>query len=322
MLSSYGRVPQTSSVNMMAMTRRQAILLSLSVPLIPLASGCRASLPPWSGSASDREALSLLHDSASAHGLAAYATLSDVNVSYAGHWRRLVGIVQPVLVDAGFRGGSEERILLREGIIAQSHDGPKGHKQVVRTNPTNGGSSVHVWFNGEETQDRDRLDAAALVAEAYALFLFGPLLLVTNERPHRELQTALAGTVELKQDKHTYSCDVVSVRASPGIGNSASDQLALYIDRDTRLMRRVRMTINGLESTQGALVDIDTSEHQALHGIMWPTAFHERLLRPAPLDVHKWRLTGLDINRGESPAELSGPVFTGKALRPAAPLPT
>jgi hypothetical protein len=82
------------------------------------------------------------------------------------------------------------------------------------------------------------------------------------------------------------------------------------------------MTLNGLESTRGALVDIDTFGHRSLHGIHWPTAFHERLLRPAPLDVHEWRLTGLDINRGESPADLSGPAFTGKAATPAAPLPS
>jgi hypothetical protein len=80
------------------------------------------------------------------------------------------------------------------------------------------------------------------------------------------------------------------------------------------------MTLNGLDSTRGALVDIDMFEHRSLYGIMWPTAFHERLLRPAPLDVHEWRLTGLDINRGETREELSGAAFTGSALSPAASL--
>jgi hypothetical protein len=46
------------------------------------------------------------------------------------------------------------------------------------------------------------------------------------------------------------------------------------------------MTLNGLESTRGAL-------------------------------VHDWRLIALDINRGESRAELTGPTFTGKASAPA-----
>ncbi len=294
-------------------------MLSLAVPLAPLAAGCRASLPPWPTVSSGDDALSLLHDSATAHGLSAYSTINDLNVSYAGHWRVLVGLLQPTLVDSGFRGGSEERLLLREGIIAQSHTGPKGHKQVVRINPPNAGSNTRVWFNGEETHDRDRIDAAALVAEAYSLFLLGPLVLVVNECPRRDIQAALAGTAELRQEKQTHVCDVLNLRVRPGIGNSESDQLALYIDHQSRLLRKVRMTLNGLESTRGALVDIDTFEHRSLHGITWPTAFHERLLRPGPLDVHEWRLTGLDVNRGEDPAELSGPAFTGGALAPALP---
>jgi len=302
-------------------SRRQAIKMSLCIPLVPVLSSCRASLPPWAASGSSQDALALLHDCATAHGLPAFSAIDDLNVSYAGHWRRLVGMLQPALVDSGFRGGSEERLLLREGIIAQSHLGPKGHKQVVRTNPANAAGSVRVWFNGEEAHDRERTDAAALVADSYALFLLGPILLDVNANPHRGIQAELAGTASVKQAKHTHFCDVLNMILKPGLGNSEADRLALYIDRETRLMRRVRMTLNGLESTRGALVDIDTFEHRSLHGFMWPTAFHERLLRPAPLDVHEWRLSGLDINRGEPQSDLSGPSFLGKALAPAAPLP-
>jgi hypothetical protein len=304
---------------MRVFSRRQAILLSLAVPLLPLEGGCRASLPaaaPDSGSA----AWALLKMSAEAHGLSSYAALNDLNVSYAGHWRRLVGKLQPALVDAGFRGGSEERLLLREGVSAQSHTGPKGHKQVVRINPRQGADTTQVWYNGVEAMDRERLDAAALVADAYALFLLGPMLLMVNEHPRRKVIAALAGTAEWVQDKQRLRCDVLHCQVSPGFGNAESDELALYIDRDRHLMRRVRMTLNGLESTRGALVDIDTSEHRSLHGLMWPTAFHERLLRPAPLDVHHWRLAGLDINRGEMRGEIEGPAFLGTALAPAAPL--
>ena len=305
----------------MTLSRRQAILSGLALPLGSLVSGCRTSLAAWSAGNSSRDAFLLLHDGATAHGLPAYSAINDLNVSYAGHWRRLVGILQPELVDSGFRGGSEERLLLREGVVAQSHSGPSGHKEVVRNNPVNGGSSIHVWFNGAESRDPNRNAAAALVADAYSLFLLGPLLLVVNESPRRDIQAALAGSAEVWQGGRTHFCDVLNLRLSPGFGNSESDRVALYLDRETRLMRRVRMTLNGLESTRGALVDIDTFEHRSLHGIMWPTAFHEQLLRPFPLDVHQWRLTGLDINRGESRAELSGPNFTGMALAPAVPLP-
>jgi hypothetical protein len=305
---------------MKLLSRRQAILASLAVPLIPLASGCRASLPPWPASNNDANARSLLHDAATAHGLTAYSSIRDLNVSYAGHWRRLVGILQPVLVDSGFRGGSEERLLLREGVIAQSHSGADGRKEVVKISAEGNVGNVHVWFNGVETHDRDRIDAAALVADAYSLFLLGPILLAMNAGPRRDIQAASGGTAELTQNRQEYFCDVLSLRVSPGIGNSESDELALYIDHETRLMRRVRMTLNGLESTRGALVDIDTFEHRAMNGVMWPTAFHEKLLRPAPLDVHEWRLTGLDINRGETEAEIAGPAFSGRAAPPATPL--
>lgn len=58
-----------------------------------------------------------------------------------------------------------------------------------------------------------------------------------------------------------------------------------------------------------------------LHGVRWPTRFHERLLRPLPLAVHDWRLTGLDANRGLDASDVSGVVFGGKAAVPAATLP-
>ena len=148
------------------------------------------------------------------------------------------------------------------------------------------------------------------------------MLLVANASPHRQIQAGLVSTDDVRQGKRSYRCDVLNLKVSPGVGNSEQDQLAMYVDQESHLLRRVRMTLNGLESTRGALVDIDTYDHRALHGIIWPTAFHERLLRPAPLDVHQWRLTGLDINRGETLAEVSGPTFGGKAAPAAMPIST
>ena len=46
--------------------------------------------------------------------------------------------------------------------------------------------------------------------------------------------------------------------------------------------------------------------------------FFERLRKPIPnLPVHDWRLLGLDVNRGITAAEISGPEFSGKASPPA-----
>jgi hypothetical protein len=39
------------------------------------------------------------------------------------------------------------------------------------------------------------------------------------------------------------------------------------------------------------------------------------------LPVHDWRLTGLDINRGLSEADISGKIFSPKAAEPAKPVP-
>lgn len=292
---------------------------------MPLLPACRASFMPVSASASaagssDR-ALALLDASAEAHGLSRLDRIHDLNVSYDGHWRWLVGKIQPELVDSRFRGRSQERWLLREGLVAQLHSGPHGQKKVVRGPAADGTDPVQVWFNGEPAIDRARLDAAALVADAYGLFLLGPMLLVRNAAPRRSITSAVAGTASFNQEGRTLDCDVLEVELRPGFGRSDSDQLELWIDRSTHLMHRVRMSLNGLESTRGALVEIETFDHRQVAGIQWPTQFHERLLRPAPLDVHAWRLTGLDINRGETVEELVGPDFRGRALPDAEALP-
>lgn len=265
--------------------------------------------------------MALLRSSADAHGLSQLEAVHDLNVSFEGHWRWLVGKIQPELVDAGFRGQSQERWLLREGLLAQLHSGPHGQKKVVRRQSAGGVDTVQVWFNGVPATDRARLDAAALVADAYGLFLLGPMLLVRNATPRRVTTLAIAGQAQLKQAGQSHDCEVLRADIRPGIGTSDADRLELWIDGATRLMHRVRMSLNGLESTRGALVDVDTFAHRRIHGIQWPTRFHERLLRPAPLDVHAWHLTGLDINRGESEEELAGSAFRGRALKDAEPLP-
>lgn len=130
-----------------------------------------------------------------------------------------------------------------------------------------------------------------------------------------------AGVEYIMLDGRAHECDVLRVRMAPGLGFSGSDRLALFIDRAERLMRRVRFSLDGLDSTRGAVAEVDTFDHAALHGVRWPTRFHERLLRPLPLTVHDWRLTGLDVNRGLGRAEVSGPAFEGRAAAAAAGLP-
>ena len=63
-----------------------------------------------------------------------------------------------------------------------------------------------------------------------------------------------------------------------------------------------------------------TAAHVARNGVRWPTRFHERLLRPLPIGVHDWRMTGLDLNRSLAAADIDGPAFTTRAAAPAAAL--
>lgn len=301
------------------LARRGLLLMPLAASAL---QGCAAPLRPLSGGATAPEAQGLLDRSADAHGLAALARLGDLSVSYAGQWHGLVGSLQPALVDAGFRGGSEERLLLHERVVAQAHAGPAGRKQVVRWRRVPGTEGkVRVWFNGAETGDAERRAAAALVVDGYSVFLLGPMALVGRWGADRSLVLEVAGAERVTVGGREYECDVLRISAAPGLGFSVRDQLALFIDRGERLMRRVRFTLDGLDGTRGAVAEVDAWDHVALAGVRWPTRFHERLLRPLPLAVHDWRLTGLDVDRGLEVGEVSEPQFQGRAVMPAAALP-
>ncbi len=272
-----------------------------------LLPGCAAPLGPMTRPETADAARHLMQESAAAHGAAALAGIADVSVRYDGVWRGIVGRLVPALVDQGFRGGSEERLLLRDGLVAQAHTGPEGRKQVWRSR-----DAVRVWYNGMDSQDRDRRAASALVADGYRIFLLGPMQLVQQ-----------AGAMEMREPEaitvggEAHLCDVVRLRLTPGLGFAPSDQLAVFIDRAARLMRRVRFSLDGLDATQGAVAEVDCWDHVTYAGVRWPRSFHERLLRPAPLPVHDWRLVGLDVNRGLRPADVDGPSFAGPAQNPA-----
>ncbi len=301
---------------------RRLVLASLAAPVLPAAlQGCAALLPETSNPGTAPEAQALLARSAAAHGLDALSRFNDLSVSYAGEWPALVGRLQPALVDSGFRGGSEERLLLRgQRLVAQAHAGPRGRKQVVRRTAHGAQGDVRVWFNGEEARDGERRAAAALVADGYALFLLGPMLLAGRWAAERSPAVELAGAERIVLDGRGHDCDVLRVRIAPGLGFSEAERLALFIDRGERLMRRVRFTLDGLDSTRGAIAEVDAFGHVTAHGVRWPTRFHERLLRPLPLPVHDWRLTGLDVDRGLDASEVDGAAFGGKAAKPATAL--
>ena len=292
---------------------RRALLGAAASPWL---AGCATPLPLGRPPAGDATAAAQLRESAEAHGLAAYRRLSDINVGYGGQWRPFVGRVQPELVDAGFRGGSQERLMPAAGVCAQAYTGPLGRKQVwwrrgrAPRNEADTGD-VAVWFNDVRSSDPVAQQAAALVAEAYGLFLLGPLWLID-----RGLPMAMGGSERVDG----RLCDVIDVWLSPGLGQVAADRVALCIDRNDSIMRRVRFTLEGLASTRGAVAEVDTFDHERRFGVLWPMRSFERLVRPLPLPVHDWHVTGLDVNRGYAALALAGPGFTGAAAAPARPL--
>jgi hypothetical protein len=285
---------------------------------LPALAGCAAPLPDLAEPGAGAEAL--LRASAEAHGLAAFRRLRDISVSYAGEWPPIIDRLQPVLVDRGFRVTSEERLLPCLGLVAQAHRGPEGAKQVIRRSAPPPRGEVRVWFNGEESAEEERRAAAALVADGYALFLLGPMLLAGGWATQRGLVVAPAGTERITLDDRRVECDVLRADVAPGIGFAPSERLALWIDREERLMRRVRFSLDGLASTRGAVAEVDCHDHVARGGVRWPTRFRERLLRPLPLRVHDWRLTGLDLDRGITAEEVGGVAFAGRAAAPAGPI--
>jgi hypothetical protein len=301
--------------------RRRLLWSSLALPILPALSllpGCTQPLAPLRPAPATSDAGDLLAVAAAAHGLAALGEIGDLSVSYSGTWRSLVGKLQPALVDAGFRGGSQERVLLRQGLIGQAHHGPRGSKQVVRQRAADGPGEIRVWFNGDEAFDGERRDAAALVVDGYCLFLLGPMLLALQGAWQRSLSLERGPGERVHVAGIPYDCDVLRVRMAPGLGFATADRIDLCIDRQQHLTRRLRFSLNGLESTRGAVAAVDVFAYLSRHGVMWPTGFYEHLLRPFPLPVHDWRLTGLDVNRGMTPADIGGASFAGAAIAPAA----
>ena len=175
--------------------------------------------------------------------------------------------------------------------MAQEYTGPAGKKLVVRTP-----GKVSVTYNGSFSDDAETRSAAALVADAYTMFLLGPCYL---ERPGIVLASNGQSVVD------GFVCDEVLAVLRPGFGEAKEDRVILFIDRNSKYLRRVRMTLNGLEGTRGAEVDVTFRDFRMIGGILWPTDFDERIRVPFDLHAHHWRMLGLEINRGFRAGDLA-----------------
>jgi hypothetical protein len=307
-----------------SITRRRWLGLAALPAAGSLLSACGTPLPlsaaaPTAPSAAAAQRLAA---SAEAHGLAAYRQINDINIGYSGQWRPLINRVQPEVVDEGFRGPSQERLMPAAGVVAQAYAGVKGKKQVFwqrgKTLAPAGRDQgdVAVWFNGQPSQRAGELAAAALVAEAYGLFLLGPLWVAGRQAAGLATPAEVAGTERV----HGRLCDVVHVWTSPGLGHAATDRVSLLIDRDDHVMRRVRFTLEGYEGTRGAVAEVDCFEHARRFGLLLPMRSYEEVVHPLRLPAHDWFVTGLDVNRGYGVEALRGAQFSGAAAAVAKPV--
>ena len=256
----------------------------LAMGAASLLASC-SSLPvpgPATSGVPTQEAREIMKKSALRHG-DPWKNFREVEVSYTGEWSPIAERLQPGLTDSGFRKSSVEIYRPASGKVRQTHTGPLGTKTVVRQRP-----EIKVGFNGTPSKDREILDSAALVADAYTAFLFGPSWLLGKGTEFK-----LVGERTLDGDR----CHLVAGRLSPGFGNSGEDHFIAWISRDSSLMRRFQFTLNGLDSARGADVEVTFSDYRkAAGGSVWPGDFVEYIHRPLLAKAHQWRMTSLKLD--------------------------
>jgi hypothetical protein len=268
-----------------------------------LLGGCTGM--PLADSGAESRARDRLRALRRAHGGdEAWKGVRDIAVAYDGEWYSIVKRLQPELVDDRYRKTSQERIVPGVPLTAQEHEGPGGRKFVLRR-----GSEIVVRYDGKPAADADRIAASALVADAYRMFLTAPFMVGSD---------ALVPALGEPQWIDARRCDVVVVNLRPGLGWDGSDRVALFVEQETSILRRLRFTIDALPSTKGAVVEVDLDGHRRIGELLWPTQFFERIRTPVPmLPAHRWWMTGLDLNRGLSAGDFREARFSAKASVPA-----
>ena len=262
------------------MTMYRLTLLTFTVLLV---TGCGTQFPAVpDGKLDSTSAVALLDRSIAAHGGYLYDRPDTVQVSYDGRWRRAVKVLQPVIVDAKFRQRSDEVLDLQKNQFVQTHYGPSGEKTVTRSP-----DSLTVLYNGEESLDGDVRDAAALVADAYEMFLTGPSFF---KKRQAELTLLEPGTRDGRSFQRLHA------RLQPGFGFSDEDRAVLWIDDETGYLALVHFTIDGTATTQGAHVDVAFSEYREIGGYVWPLRYLERVRGPVRVTAHSWYVTALEVS--------------------------
>jgi len=283
--------------------------LTSIIILLTLLTACAARFPDPqldAATVASPDGANIFKRTLNTHGGEKIDQLNDVNLAISGQWKRLITRIQPLVSDYRFRVDSQERLFLSDGGYVAFYTGPSGTKKVVRTL-----ESLEVYYNGERSKDPEVLSSTALTADAFHLFLLGPLSLVKWQNDF----VRLADIRENGQNFHR-----IYLERKPGFGYSKSDQVVLWVNQETGRTFRVQITLQGHSTTQGAHVEVDYLDYIKEGDYLFPSRFFERVNAPIAIDAHQWSLTGLDINRSVTLEKYSGADSEFIIASPAKPL--
>ncbi|MEM8739622.1 MAG: hypothetical protein AAGG38_14260 [Planctomycetota bacterium] len=288
----------------------QKVVRAVACLLCPLVLvGCINPLPgDVAAAVSEPEALALLSASAVAHGGdEQFARVDAVRVRYDGEWLNGIWKLQPMLVDRGYRKASDETMTYRRPtpgrerlawpVVTQTHTGPEGEKTVRWPVADPAGQTLAggaaVMYDGRPVQDPARRvrveEAAAMVAEAYRMFLTAPFYFTQHPG---QVTAVMSEPVTVRGRE----CDQVLIELRPGLGVSSEDRVQAAIDRETRLVRRLRFSLDGFRKTAGATADVILDGHVTVpDGLTFPTRFLEVVVHPIHRKVHRWEAVDISV---------------------------
>jgi len=286
------------------MFRLLAIILAAS-----LLSACASRFPsPELDVALDSQiiAAQIFQRTFNVHGGASIEQLNDVNLSISGEWKTLIRRIQPLVTDYKYRIDSQERLFMNNGGYIALYNGPGGSKKVVRTT-----DSLAVYYNGEQSTDPEVLSSTALTADAFRLFLLGPLALQAWQDQFTRLTD-----ITFQGEQHYR----LHLNLKPGFGYSEQDQVVLWVNAESGRTKMIQITLEGHSTTKGAHVEVEYLGYTQKGDYLFPSDFFERVNAPISINAHAWHLTGLDINRGLALEEYQGANEEIISSKPASPL--
>ena len=276
---------------------------------VSLFTGCASKFPNPSLDASQDKQLTasqIFDRTFNVHGGEKLDQLNDVNLSISGQWKRLITRIQPLVTDFTYRVDSQERLFPSSGGYVALYNGPSGTKKVFRTP-----QSLEVYYNQQQSNDVEVLSSTALTADAFHLFLLGPLVL----QKWRDEFTRLTDISYEGSDYHR-----LHLYRTPGFGYAEQDQVVLWVDTNSGRTKMIQITLEGHSTTKGAHVEVEFLDYIQLDDYLFPSKFFERVNAPIAIDAHAWHLTGLDINRGNNINIYQGAEVSAIANYPASPL--